>query len=289
MPQPAIETFFDPETYSFTHLLLDPDSDACAVIDSVLNYDPASGRTATHSADRLLERINQLGRRLEWILETHVHADHLTAAPYLKSQAGGKIGIGRRVCEVQQVFSRLFNCEQAVHCDGQQFDHLFAEGETFQVGQLSVSVMYTPGHTPACVSYRVGDQAVFVGDTLFMPDFGTARCDFPGGSAQTLFQSIQRLYALPESMAIYLCHDYLTETRSEYQYLTSVAEQKKHNIHVQARTTEAEFIALRRARDATLEMPRLLLPAVQVNMRGGHFPAPETNGVSYLKMPLNQF
>lgn len=292
-PEPAcndwIESHFDPATSTFTHLLLDRVSGNCAIIDSVLDYDPKSGRSRTASADRLIARVRELGLTVTWILETHVHADHLTAATYLQAQLGGRIGMGNRLPAVQAIFSRVFNAGPGFATDGSQFDCLFADGEQFAVGGLTFTVWHTPGHTPACVSYvvRHGEQqAVFVGDTLFMPDTGTARCDFPGGDAAELYRSIQRLLALPPTTPLYLCHDYPPEQRPLSAWST-VAEQRAGNIHVRDGIDVAAFVELRTRRDATLEMPVLLLPSVQVNMRAGHFPPPEDNGVSYLKIPLN--
>lgn len=263
---------------------------ACAIVDSVLDYDPKACRTDTGSADRLIARVRELGARLEWILETHVHADHLSAAPYLKSVLGGRVGIGSRIAGVQAFFGDLFDAGPEFARDGSQFDRLLADGESFRIGALTVSVMHTPGHTPACVTYVVTDgqeQAAFVGDTLFMPDYGTARCDFPGGDARTLYRSIRRVLALPPETRLFMCHDYLPAGRP-LAYETTVAAERADNIHVRDGIGEDEFVAMRQARDATLDMPVLILPAVQVNMRGGQFPAPSANGTSYLKLPLNR-
>lgn len=284
-----VEGFFDPATSTVSYIVLDPASGACALVDSVLDYDPKSGRTSTIAADRLLARVAQLGARVEWILETHVHADHLTAAPYLQQKVGGKIGIGARIAVVQEVFGKLFNTGSAMARDGSQFDHLFADGEPFTIGTLACHALHTPGHTPACMTYVVDDgvrKAAFVGDTLFMPDYGTARCDFPGGDAGTLYRSIQHVLSLPPETVLYMCHDYQPGGR-EPRFISSVAEQRAANIHVHEGITEAAFVAMRHARDATLEMPTLILPSVQVNMRAGHFPEPEDNGVRYLKIPLD--
>ena len=284
-----IEAFFDTGTSTFSYLVLDPDSKRCVLIDSVLDYDPKSGRTRTTNADRLIARVQELGATVDWILETHAHADHLSAAAYLKERLGGRTGIGEQIAQVQAIFGRLFNAGPAFATDGSQFDRLFADGETFAVGGLHFQVMHTPGHTPACVSYLVADgeeQAVFVGDTLFMPDTGTARCDFPGGDARRLYRSIRRLLELPEPTRLYLCHDYPPKAR-EVTFVTTVGDQRRANIHVRDDLGEDEFVALRTRRDATLEMPVLLLPAIQVNMRCGAFPEPEDNGVRYLKIPLN--
>ncbi|MFN6407705.1 MAG: MBL fold metallo-hydrolase [Limnohabitans sp.] len=287
-----IESFFDPATSTFSHILADLPARQCALIDSVLDYDPKSGRTSTASADRLLARVRELGLNVQWLLETHVHADHLSAAPYLQQQLGGQLAIGAHITTVQNVFGKLFNAGTEFARDGSQFDRLLADGDCLQVGHLHVQAMHTPGHTPACMSYVVTDageparQVAFVGDTLFMPDYGTARCDFPGGSASTLFQSIQKVLSLPDSTQLYLCHDYPPEGR-EPQCVTTVAEQKKTNVHVHQGVMEEAFVKMRQARDATLSMPVLMLPSVQVNMRAGHMPPPEGNGTSYLKIPIN--
>lgn len=284
--QPQVSAFFDPPTNTFTYLVRDPSSDACAIIDSVLAFDYSSGRTDTHAADELIAHIREAGLQVQWILETHAHADHLSAAPYLQEQLGGKIGIGEHIIEVQQIFGKVFNAGTEFARDGSQFDALFADGDTFSIGNLSVKVLHTPGHTPACLSYLIGD-AVFVGDTLFMPDYGTARCDFPGGDSATLYQSVQKLLALPDETRMYLCHDYLPEGRSHYVHETTVGEQRRRNIHVHEGVSEADFVALRDARDATLSAPKLLIPSVQVNIRAGHLPEPEDNGQVYLKVPVN--
>lgn len=287
-----IESFFDPATSTFSHILADLPARQCALIDSVLDYDPKSGRTSTASADRLVARVKELGLNVQWLLETHVHADHLSAAPYLQQQLGGQLAIGAHITTVQNVFGKLFNAGTEFARDGSQFDRLLADGDCLQVGHLHVQAMHTPGHTPACMSYVVTDageparQVAFVGDTLFMPDYGTARCDFPGGSASTLFQSIQKVLSLPDSTQLYLCHDYPPEGR-EPQCVTTVAEQKKTNVHVHQGVMEEAFVKMRQARDATLSMPVLMLPSVQVNMRAGHMPPPEGNGTSYLKIPIN--
>jgi glyoxylase-like metal-dependent hydrolase (beta-lactamase superfamily II) len=284
MPQAEIKTFFDPATYTFSHVLADPATKRAALIDSVLDYDPKSGRSRTASADRLIAWVREAGLQVDWHLETHAHADHLSAAPYLQQQLGGRTGIGSHIRQVQGVFKAIFNAEDLA-TDGRQFDHLFDDGETFAVGELSVQVLHTPGHTPACLSYVVGDDA-FIGDTLFMPDYGSARCDFPGGDAATLYRSVRRLLALPGHTRLHLCHDYPPGERSPCS-LTTVAEQRAHKVHLHDGIDEASFVAMRTARDRTLELPTLLLPSVQVNMRAGHFPPAEANGVSYLKIPLN--
>lgn len=284
--QPQVSAFFDPPTNTFTYLVRDPSSDACAIIDSVLAFDYSNGRTDTRAADELVAHIREAGLQVQWILETHAHADHLSAAPYLQEQLGGKIGIGEHIIEVQQIFGKVFNAGTEFARDGSQFDALFADGDTFSIGNLSVKVLHTPGHTPACLSYLIGD-AVFVGDTLFMPDYGTARCDFPGGDSATLYQSVQKLLALPDETRMYLCHDYLPEGRSHYVHETTVGEQRRRNIHIHEGVSEADFVALRDARDATLSAPKLLIPSVQVNIRAGHLPEPEDNGQVYLKVPVN--
>ncbi|MEY4754845.1 MAG: hypothetical protein RJA44_2520 [Pseudomonadota bacterium] len=284
-----VEGHFDPATSTISYIVLDPASRACALIDSVLDYDPKSGRTSTASADRLIARVQQLDARVEWILETHVHADHLSAAPYLKQHLGGRIGIGSHITTVQDVFGKLFNAGDSFRRDGSQFDHLFAADEHFHIGTLPAQALHTPGHTPACMSYVVGqgdDLAAFVGDTLFMPDYGTARCDFPGGDARILYRSINRVLALPAATRLYMCHDYQPGGR-ELQYVSTVADERAANIHVRDGISEEEFVAMRSARDATLSMPVLILPSVQVNMRAGQLPEPEDNGVRYLKIPLN--
>ena len=284
-----VEGFFDPATSTVTYLLLDRATQAAAIIDSVLDYDPKSGRTRTTSADRVLTRAAELGARIEWILETHVHADHLSAAAYLKEKLGAKVAIGDRIATVQQVFGRLFNAGPAFATDGSQFDHLLADGDTLPLGSLVIEAWQTPGHTPACLTYVVhaGKETVaFVGDTLFMPDYGTARCDFPGGDAAMLYRSIRRILSLPEATTLYMCHDYRPGGR-EVAYVTSVGEERAANVHIHDGVDEAAFVAMRRARDAQLEAPVLLLPSVQVNMRAGELPPPEENGTRYLKIPLN--
>ena len=288
-----IESFFDPATFTFSHVLADLSTRQCALIDSVLDYDPKSGRTSTTSADRLVERVKALDLQVQWILETHVHADHLSAAPYLKKRLGGQLAIGAHITTVQNVFGKLFNAGAEFARDGSQFDRLLEDGEIFQIGTLQARAMHTPGHTPACMTYVVSDtgdvsdkQVAFVGDTLFMPDYGTARCDFPGGNASVLFQSIQKVLSLPDNTELYLCHDYPPETR-EPHCITTVAEQKNANVHVHRGVNEAEFVAMREKRDASLAMPVLILPSVQVNMRAGQMPPPEDNGQRYLKIPID--
>ena len=287
------ESFFDPGTSTFTHVIWDAASRRAAVIDPVLDYDPKSGRTRTASADRVVTRVRELELSVDWLLETHLHADHLSAAPYLKERVGGQIVIGDQVTVVQRTFGTLFNAGDEFARDGRQFDRLVADGDRFEIGALRVSVLHTPGHTPACVSYVVEapgatplQRVVFVGDTLFMPDYGTARCDFPGGNARELYRSIRKLLSLPPDTPLYLCHDYPPAGRAP-QCMTTVAAQRASNIHVHDGVDEQAFIELREKRDAKLEMPVLLLPAVQVNMRAGYLPPPEDNGIAYLKIPLN--
>ena len=282
---PDIRTFFDEVTFTATHVVWDPETKRAAIIDSVHDYDPKSGRTDTASADAVIAFVQQEGLEVDWILETHVHADHLTAAPYLQEKLGGRIGIGAKVAVVQGVFKSVFNAEDAFATDGRQFDRLFEDGEQFQIGDLTVEVMHTPGHTPACVTYVVADAA-FVGDTLFMPDFGTARCDFPGGDARQLYRSIKRILALPPETRLFLCHDYGPGGRA-YEWVTSVAAQREKNIHVNDSVDEDGFVAMRTERDKQLSMPVLILPSVQVNMRAGVMPPPEANGISYLKLPVD--
>ena len=284
MANAQIKSFFDPATSTVTHIVSDPATSRAAIIDSVLDYDPKSGRTSHASADAVIAYVRQTGLKVDWQLETHAHADHLSAAPYLKQQLGGEIGIGAHIRQVQGVFKEIFNAKD-MNTEGAEFDHLFEDGECFKIGDLDVEVMHTPGHTPACLSYIVG-QDVFVGDTLFMPDYGTARCDFPGGDATALFRSIRKLLALPAEIRLHLCHDYPPDGRAP-AWVTTVAEQRAHNIHVHDGTTEAGFVAMRNERDKTLEMPTLILPAIQVNVRAGELPPAEDNGVRYLKIPLD--
>jgi glyoxylase-like metal-dependent hydrolase (beta-lactamase superfamily II) len=277
----VIEGFFDPTTSTISYLLLDPDTRECALIDSVLDFDSKSGRTCTASADKLVARVRELGVNVSWLLETHVHADHLSAAPYLKERVGGQIAIGAQVIRVQEVFGKLFNAGLDFKRDGKQFDRLLADGDEFEIGRLRGRAIHTPGHTPAC-----RDTAAFMGDTLFMPDYGTARCDFPGGDAQVLFRSISKVLSLPPETKLYMCHDYQPGGR-ELQFISTVAEQRERNIHVRDGTSESSFVAMRTARDAMLDMPQLILPSVQVNMRAGQLPQAEENGISYIKIPLN--
>ena len=285
MPSVAsIQAFFDPATFTVSYLVGDPASRAAIVIDPVLDFDPASGLVGHASADAILAAAAGGGWSIELVLETHAHADHLSAAQHIRSISGAPVGIGAHIREVQAIFGKVFNLP-GLAIDGSQFDRLFSDGETFRVGELEVEVMHTPGHTPACVSYRIGD-AVFVGDTLFMPDYGTARADFPGGSARELYRSIRRLLALPDDTRLFLCHDYLPAGRTEYAWQTTVAEQRQTNIHVHDGIDEDAFVAMREQRDAGLAVPRLLLPSIQVNIAAGHLPAAEANGKSYLKIPL---
>ncbi len=284
-----VEGFFDEATSTVSYIVLDRETKQCAILDSVLDFDPKSGRTGTHSADLLITRVKELGATVQWLLETHVHADHLSAAPYLKEKLGGKLAIGEQITVVQNVFGQLFNAGASFARDGSQFDHLFADNEEFKIGNLACRALHTPGHTPACMTYTVSsgdDLAAFVGDTIFMPDFGTARCDFPGGNAKTLYRSIHRVLSLPPQTKLYLCHDYAPDGRA-VAYVTTVAEQRLANIHVHEGISEADFVEMRTKRDATLEMPVLLLPSVQVNMRAGELPEAEDNGMRYLKIPLN--
>lgn len=285
--QPVIEAFFDPATYTYSYVVSDPATGRCAIVDPVLDYDPASGRTSHASADALIAHVRERQLEVEWLLETHVHADHLSAAAYVRSVLGGTLAIGAQISQVQRTFGPLFNAEAGFATDGRQFDRLFADGERFAIGSLDARAMHTPGHTPACMTYLIGDAA-FIGDTLFMPDYGTARCDFPGGDARALHQSIQRLFALPDDTRLFMCHDYLPAGRTEHQYQSTVAEQRQRNVHVHQGVSEDQFVAMRQARDATLDMPVLILPSVQVNMRAGELPPAEDNGVRYLKIPLNQ-
>lgn len=289
-----IDTFFDEATSTFSHLVIDLDSRQAAIIDSVLDYDPKSGRTGTQGAERLAAQVEALGLTVQWLLETHVHADHLSAAPWLQARLGGTIAIGAQITTVQKTFGTLFNAEPEFARDGRQFGRLFADGDTFAIGGLRATALHTPGHTPACLTYVVETPdapqvapAAFVGDTLFMPDYGTARCDFPGGDAATLYRSVRRVLDLPGDTRLFMCHDYRPGGRA-LAHVTTVAEQRAANVHVHDGVAEDAFVAMRRARDATLDMPVLMLPSVQVNMRAGHLPPPESNGVRYLKIPLDR-
>lgn len=284
---PKVKAFFDAETFTVSYLVQDPEGDACAIIDSVLDFDHASGRTNTRSADEIIGYVQSNSLRTEWILESHVHADHLSAAPYLQQKLGGKIGIGDQIVAIQETFGKIFNEGTEFQRDGSQFDALFRDGDGFHVGQMRGDVLHTPGHTPACMTYVIGDAA-FVGDTLFMPDFGTARCDFPGGSSGDLYNSIQRILSLPDATRIFVGHDYKAPGRDEFAWETTVEEQKSLNVHIgQGRPIE-EFVEMRDARDATLAMPRLILPSLQVNMRAGQMPPEDENGDVFLKLPVNK-
>ena len=285
MNKPTVTAFFDEATFTVTYVVADPQSKHAAIVDPVLDYDAASGRTSTQSADQLVQYVEDNALTVDWILESHVHADHLTGAPYLKDKLGGKTGIGAMVTVVQETFKGVFNIKELA-TDGTQFDHLFGDGETFQVGDIASHVIATPGHTPACVTYVIGDAA-FVGDTLFMPDFGTARTDFPGGDAAQLYDSIQKTLSLPDDTRLYMCHDYKAPGRDEYAWETSVEAQRDGNIHINKNVTRDEFIAMREGRDAQLGMPKLILPSIQVNVRAGQLPEPEDNDLRYLKIPLN--
>jgi len=278
--------FFDENTNTVTYVVTDTATKQTAVIDPVLDFNPSSGELSSISADKIIAFIDENDLKLEWILETHVHADHITAAQYFKSKRGGQIGIGEHIKKVQDTFKKTFNLNGELPCDGSQFDYLFEDGEVIYLGHLEIEVMHTPGHTPACVSYKIED-AIFVGDTLFMPDFGTARTDFPNGSAKTLFDSIQRILALPDSTRIFVGHDYKSSSRDTFAWETTVFEEKRDNIHVGGGTSLENFVALRRYRDASLDVPRLLLPSIQLNIRAGHLPESESNGTAYLKIPLS--
>lgn len=284
--QPKVHSFFDPHTYTVTHVVADPETHAAAIIDSVLDYDLVTGKISHESADKVIDLIRTEGYRVDWILETHAHADHVTAAHYLKQQLGGQIAIGERISEVQEVFAKVFNLGAEVGVDGRQFDHLWKDEEVFRVGSIEARVLATPGHTPADVTYLIGDAA-FVGDTMFMPDYGTARCDFPGGNAEILFDSIQRLYTLPDETRVFLCHDYLPETRTDYHWETTMLNQRQQNIHVAEYIKKEAFVQMRQARDKELAMPKLIIPSIQTNIRGGALPEPANNGISYLKVPIN--
>lgn len=283
--RPEVTGFFDPDTNTISYVVKDPASPACAVIDSVLDLDYAAGRLATSSADRIVAFVRGHGLTVEWLIETHVHADHLSAAPYLQRELGGRIGIGAQITVVQDTFGKVFNEGTEFRRDGSQFDHLFEDGDRYAIGRLEGQALHTPGHTPACMTHVIGDAA-FVGDTLFMPDGGTARADFPGGDAHVLYRSIQKVLSLPDETRLFMCHDYAPGGR-EVRYETTVAEERVHNIHVHEGVSEAAFVALRTARDATLGMPRLILPSLQVNMKAGQLPAPEANGKRFLKVPLD--
>lgn len=283
---PDVKAFFDDATNTVSYVVREPEGRSCAIVDSVLDYDQAAGRTDTQSADAIIAWIKAQDLQVAWILESHVHADHLSAAPYLQEHLGGKIGIGANITMIQDTFGKIFNEGTAFQRDGSQFDALFDDGDSFHIGQMRADVLHTPGHTPACLTYVIGDAA-FVGDTLFMPDFGTARCDFPGGSAEDLYDSIQKILALPDETRIFVGHDYKAPGRDEFAWETTVGEQKALNVHIGEGRPMEEFVAMRQERDAKLGMPRLILPSLQTNMRAGHMPEPEENGQSYFKVPIN--
>ncbi len=284
--QPEVTSFFHEDSNTICHVVREPQGKHAAIIDAALDFDEAAGRTKTDFADRVIAFVRAYGLVIDWILETHAHADHLSAAPYLKQELGGRIGIGEHITDVQRLFKDLFNVEKTFNTDGSQFDRLFEEGEHFRIGALDAYVLYTPGHTPACVTYVIGDAA-FVGDTLFMPDGGTARADFPGGDAATLYHSIEKILALAPETRLFVCHDYGPGGRA-IAWETTVAEQRKRNIHVHEGTAEGDFVRTRTERDKTLKVPKLLIPSIQINMRAGEMPPPEDNGVSYIKIPLNR-
>ena len=284
---PNITAFFDHATNTISYVVRDPNGSACAIIDSVLDFDFASGRTDTQSADKLINFVTENKLDVQWLLESHVHADHLSAAPYIQMKVGGKIGIGSRITDVQQTFGKIFNEGTEFQRDGSQFDKLFVEGDTFHIGQLRGDVLHTPGHTPACLTYVIEDAA-FVGDTLFMPDFGTARCDFPGGSSERLFSSIQKILELPDDTRIFVGHDYKAPGRDKYAWETTVGEQKKKNIHIKSGKSKDDFVKLRDERDAKLAMPKLIVPSLQVNMRAGNMPEPDEQGDVFIKVPINK-
>ncbi|HTN32804.1 MAG TPA: MBL fold metallo-hydrolase [Marinobacter sp.] len=288
MSNPVVQPFFDEFTNTFSYVIKDPKSQACVILDSVLDFDPASGRTSTDSADEIVDYVREHNLKVEWVLETHVHADHLSAAHYLHDQLGGKTGIGSHIQEAQEFFGEVFNAGSEFARDGSQFDRLFEDGDRFLIGGMECHVLHTPGHTPACLTYLIGDAA-FVGDTLFMPDYGTARCDFPGGDARMLYRSIQKIFALPPETRVFLCHDYQAPGREQYVSMTTVMEQREANIHIHQGISEDQFVSMRTERDASLAMPRLILPSVQVNMRAGQMPPAEDNGQIYLKLPVNRF
>ena len=282
----AIKAFFDDATNTVSYVVHDPATKRAAIIDSVLDYDPAAGRTSFASADKIIAFVKEHDLAIDWLLETHAHADHLSAAPHLQEKLGGQIAIGEHIVTVQNSFGKLFNAGSDFERDGSDFDHLWKDGDRFQIGEIEVTVLHVPGHTPADNAYVIGD-AVFVGDTMFMPDYGTARADFPGGDARQLFQSLRRILELPPETRLFMCHDYLPEGRDNYIWETTVADERAHNVHAHDGVTEDEFVAMREARDIALSMPRLIMPSIQVNMRAGHMPAPEENGIRYLKIPVN--
>jgi glyoxylase-like metal-dependent hydrolase (beta-lactamase superfamily II) len=283
-----IEAFFDDASSTYSYVIYEADGGQCAIVDPVLDYNPAAGRTTTVQADRIIAFVREHRLKVQWLLETHAHADHLSAAPYLRRELGGKIAIGQSICKVQNAFKALFNLEPEFCIDGSQFDHLFAPDESFRIGNLKATALHVPGHTPADMAYLIGNDVILVGDTMFMPDVGTARCDFPGGNANQMFASIHELLAFPASVSLYVCHDYPPEDRAP-QCMTTVGDQRKNNIHVHDGIDEATFVAMRTRRDEGLGMPTLMLPAIQVNVRAGNLPPAEDNGVIYLKIPLNKF
>ena len=285
--RPVVRTFFDQATFTASHVVHDPSTKSAAIIDSVLDYDPASGRTSFSSAQNIVSYVKENDLHVEWQLETHAHADHLSAAPWLQEQLGGKLGIGAQIITVQEVFGKIFNADTRFARDGSQFDKLFHDGDQFRIGNLNVTVLHVPGHTPADMAFVIGDAA-FIGDTLFMPDYGTARADFPGGNATTLFRSIRRLLSLPGKTRVFLCHDYKAEGRDQFAWETTIETERAHNIHVHDGITEENFVKMRTNRDATLNLPTLIMPSVQVNIRGGHMPEPDDNGTSYIKIPVNK-
>jgi glyoxylase-like metal-dependent hydrolase (beta-lactamase superfamily II) len=281
---PTIKAFFDEPTNTISYLVADPATKRAAIVDPVLDYDHASGKASTESADVILDEAEALGLTIDWVLETHAHADHLSGAPYIKLKTGAKVGIGEHIREVQKIFRPVFNATDVIG-DGSEFDHLFKDGERFELGNIEAAVLHVPGHTPADIAYRIGDP-VFVGDTLFMPDFGSARADFPGGDARTLYRSIRRLLSLPPETRLFMCHDYKTPGRERYAWETTVGEERTNNVHVKDGVSEEEFVAMRQARDATLAPPELLMPSIPVNMRAGKLPPADENGVRYLKIPV---
>ncbi|GBQ23865.1 metallo-beta-lactamase [Acetobacter estunensis NRIC 0472] len=285
--RPIVHTFFDEATFTATHVAYDPATRATAVIDSVLDYDAASGRTNSASAEAIVAYVREHKLKVEWQLETHAHADHLSAAPWLQEQLGGKLAIGADITRVQEVFGKIFNAGTAFARDGSQFDRLFHDGETFSLGNIPAIALHVPGHTPADMAFIIGDAA-FIGDTLFMPDYGTARADFPGGDARRLYRSIRRLLSLPDETRLFLCHDYKAPGRDTFAWETTVGAEREHNVHVHEGVSEDDFVNMRTSRDKTLDLPHLIMPSVQVNMRGGHMPEPEDNGVSYIKIPINR-
>jgi glyoxylase-like metal-dependent hydrolase (beta-lactamase superfamily II) len=284
--RPIVQAFFDEETFTASFVVQDPVLKRAAIVDSVLDFDQPSGRTSTRSADQIVDYVHEHGLTVDWLLETHAHADHLSAAPYLQEKLGGKLAIGREILTVQNVFGKIFNEDTEFARDGSQFDHLFDDGERMEVGEIPFTALHVPGHTPADMAYIIGDAA-FVGDTMFMPDYGTARADFPGGNAGILYRSIRRLMALPDETRVFLCHDYKAPGREDFAWETTIGAERTGNVHAREGVSEDEFVTMRELRDQTLGMPRLILPSIQVNMRGGHFPEPEENGTRYLKLPLN--